>query len=356
MKTAGLDVGGVSLRLGSFALRDVSFTAAPGEIVVLFGANGAGKSVCLETIAGFHSPDGGHILLSGRDLTELPPEMRRISFLIQDFALFPHLTVAQNVALGSDARRDERKLQALLTRFGIAHIADARPEVLSPGERQRTALARALASRPYLYLFDEPFSALDAATRDALGEELATFLRRTDTPSVFVTHDRAEALALGDRIVVIDGGTIVQQGLAAEVFARPRSIAVAHLLGIENLIDGRIETEGGGVVRVAVGDRTIEAWKGDAKIGPTGAVTLAIRAETIHLHQALDELRPNVFRARVVELRRAGPVSRASLDCGFRLVAYALPQTADAARLTAGGEVDVEIQASAVHVLDRTSS
>jgi molybdate/tungstate transport system ATP-binding protein len=347
----GLEIDGISLRLGSFALKDVSFEAAPGEILVLLGVNGAGKSVCLETIAGFHRPARGRIVIAGRDATALPPERRRIAFLVQDFGLFPHLTISENVAIGSEAPRDGAELRALLSRFGIDHLAGSRPGHLSPGEKQRAALARALASRPSAYLFDEPFAALDAMTGESLRDELAGFMRRTGAPSVFVTHDRAEALALADRVAVIDGGAIRQQGSAADIFAHPDSIAIARLLGIENLLDARIEEHAGETLRVAVGGCNIAVAKRDTHAALPRSVTLCIRAENVHLHPPRSEARPDLLRARVVELRRSGPLWRVSLDCGFPLVAYALPQTVREAAIAPGGAVDAEIEPDAIHLL-----
>ena len=351
MTAPGLEVGNVSLRLGSFALRDVSFHAAPGEILVLLGANGAGKSVCLETIAGFHRPSSGRILIAGRDVTELQPEKRRIAFLVQDFALFPHLSIEKNVAIGCEPRSDVVALHAMLARFGIAHLARSLPEHLSPGEKQRAALARALASRPSLYLFDEPFAALDAATAENLRVELAAFMRRSEVPSVFVTHDRAEALTLADRIAIVDGGAIRQHGSAAEVLARPNSVAIARFLGIENLLEGQVTAEAGDAFRVSVGGIGISlAERGAAPPSPH-RVTLCIRAENVHLLPPQSAAQPNRLRARVVDLRRSGPLWKVTLDCGFSLVAYALPQTARECNLAPGSAVDAEIDARDVHVL-----
>jgi molybdate transport system ATP-binding protein len=275
--------------------------------------------------------------------------------MVQNFALFPHLSVAENVAIGGGSRCDASGIRALLSRFGIAHLAERRPEHLSPGEKQRAALARALASDPSLYLLDEPFSALDATTAESLRGELGRFLRGTGDPSVFVTHDRAEAMALADRVAVIDGGAICQFGPAAEVFARPKSVAIARLLGIENILEGRILEDAGDRLGVSVGGVRIDVAKNRIAPAPGRPVTLCVRAENVHLFPPRPEARPNVVRARVSELRRSGPLWTAALDCGgFSLVAYALPQTAEAAALAHGSMVDAEIDPVAIHVLDST--
>ena len=351
MSAPGLAVTGIALRLGAFALSDVSFAAAPGEILVLLGTNGAGKSVCLETLAGFHKPACGRIEIAGRDVTRLAPERRRIAFLIQNFALFPHLTIAENVAIGSERPDDAAAIGGVLAHFGIAHLAASRPEHLSPGERQRAALARALASRPSLYLFDEPFAALDAATAETLRDELAGFVRRTGAASVFVTHDRADALALADRVAVIDAGTIRQHGPAGDVFARPGSIAIARLLGVENILEGRVAGETGAVVEVRIGDAAIAVARCGAAPPLPPRVMLCIRAENVHLLPPQADARPNRLRARVADLRRSGPLWKVTLDCGFPLAAYALPQTVQATALAPGSEVDAAIDADAIHLL-----
>ncbi|HTV90776.1 MAG TPA: ABC transporter ATP-binding protein [Stellaceae bacterium] len=352
MSSSGIEVRDLTLRLGSFALRAVSLDVAPGEILVLLGANGAGKSVTLETIAGFHRPLAGHIRIAGRDVTQLPPEKRRIGFMVQDFGLFPHLSIAANVAIGQRARGGVAELQVLMNRLGIAHLAAARPGNLSPGEKQRAALARALAGAPDSFLFDEPFAALDAVTSEPLRDELAAFLRRTGVPAVFVTHDRFEAIAIADRVAVIDSGNIRQQGPAAEVFARPASIGIARFLGIENIIEGRIEGPCDGErLRVAVGDGSLHVANPDCRLAPAQVVTLCMRAEQVRLLPPQSSPRANLLPARVVALRRVGPLWKVSLDCSFPLIAYALPQTARACGLAPGSAVDAEIDADAIHVL-----
>jgi molybdate/tungstate transport system ATP-binding protein len=348
MNLAGLEVEGLALRLGRFALRGVSFAVAPGEIVVLLGPNGAGKSVCLETIAGFHRRHDGRIRIAGRDVTALAPERRRIGFVFQNFGLFPHLTVARNVAVAGAA---SGAVEALLARFAITHLADAKPEFLSPGEKQRAAMARALASRPDLFLFDEPFAALDAATSAGLRDELAQFLRGAGIPAVFVTHDRNDALALADRVAVMMDGAIHQDGPAAAVFARPGSVAIARLLGIENILAGRVAAVAEDRLWIDVGKGLLVAALSGAAPAPGASVTLCIAGAAVHLLPAQETPAPGRLRARVAPGTRAGPPWRIALDCGFPLTAYALPQTVREAALVPGGDVDVAIDPEEIHVL-----
>ncbi len=351
MSAAGLDANDVTLQLGSFALRGASLTVEPGEALVLLGPNGAGKSVCLEAIAGFHKLASGSIHIAGRDVTALPPEQRRIGFVVQNFALFPHLSVEENVRLGARGRGNHVDIAGLLKRLGVTHLAAAQPTYLSPGEKQRVALARALASRPDLFLFDEPFAALDTATTLTLRDELARFLRETGLPAVFVTHDHVEARTLADRVAIIEAGTIRQCGCASEVYDHPASLAIARFLGIENLLEGRIAAVEGERVRVSVGESFIEAARSDALMAPAQSVTLCLRAENVHLLPQNSSRRRGVIAARVVAVRPFGPLWTVQLDAGFPLIAYALPQTARACGLVPGASVNAEIEPTAIHAL-----
>ena len=351
MAAAGLAVESVSLRLGEFHLRDLTLAVAPGEVLVLLGPNGAGKSVSLETIAGFHRPATGQIRIAGREVTGWPPERRRIGFVFQSFGLFPHRSVAENVAIGMRPGQVDAagEVAALLRRFGIAPLARRRPQFLSPGEMQRTALARALASRPDLFLLDEPFSALDAATRDGLRGELRQFLRETGIAALFVTHDHDDAQALADRVAVMEAGAVVQSGAPAEVFARPASPAIARFLGFENLLEGRLLGTAGGLARVAVGGGEILCPLPATMPPPGGAVMLCIRAEAVRIAAPGPLSGDNLFPARVEALTALGPLRRITLAGAFPLTAYLLAP--DAAGLAPGQALTARIDAAAIHVL-----
>jgi molybdate transport system ATP-binding protein len=257
-------------RLEAFAL-DVALAVEPGSCLALAGPSGAGKSTALRIVAGLLRPDRGsvrcgeHVWLdTGRGL-DLPPERRRCGYVFQDYALFEHLSAWRNVAYGlRDLPRAERRAraEALLDRFGLLERAHARPRELAGGERQRVAVARALAREPSALLLDEPLAALDARTRAAAGRELAAVLRDSAVPAVLVTHDFAEAAVLGDRVAVMDAGRIVQEGTAGELAAAPASAFVADFTGAV-VLTGRaraaedgltiVDLDGGG--RVASLDR-----------------------------------------------------------------------------------------------------
>ncbi|WP_440007163.1 ABC transporter ATP-binding protein [Halomicrococcus sp. SG-WS-1] len=210
-----------------------------GETLAVLGPSGSGKTLLLETVAGFHDHDGT-VRLAGRELSGLAPEERDLGFVFQDYALFPHLTVRENVAFGRRYHDDTRDPAGLLDALGVADLADRYPPTLSGGERQRVALARALLVRPDAFLLDEPLSALDVPTRQSLREDLADVL--ADETAVYVTHDRTTARMLADRIAVIDDGDIVQVDSPDAIFERPASPFVARFTGANclELEDGRL--------------------------------------------------------------------------------------------------------------------
>jgi len=328
-----LEVENLSLVLGAFALRGVSLALEPGEILVLMGPNGAGKSVILEAIAGFHRPAQGRVRIGGRDLTAAPPEARHVGYVFQNFALFPHLSVVQNVRFGMQARggtrfdasEGERRIAALLERFGLTRLAQRRPADLSGGEKQRVALARALATDPAVFLFDEPFSALDAATRDALRDELADFLRESRVPAIYVTHDYAEAMTFADQAAVVDGGAIAQSGPAEQVLSAPWTARIARMIGVENIVEGRVRT-------VLVGEAVVALGTSDFRIPLRGRavvagqrVSVSVRAEDLSLLSTgeLPAAAHVALPARVLRLANQGPLVRVGCDCGFPLTVYA---------------------------------
>lgn len=350
-------VENLSLRAGTFALRDISFTVASDEVFVILGHSGAGKTVLLETIAGFNRPDRGRIRIDGEDVTEAPPEARRIGFMFQDYALFPHLTVAQNVAFGrrfAAAGPDAESVEALLERLGVRHLADRKPKHLSGGEKQRVALARALAAAPRLFLFDEPLAALDARSRDQLRRELKEFLRRASVPAVYVTHDQAEALALADTVAVMRQGALVQVGTPSEVFNAPADAEIAAFVGVETVIEGKVAAVTEGVARIAVGETWVHA--AGAAVPPVGARVLAcIRPEDVALaaRPHPDSSVRNQFPARVVATESVGALFKITLDCGFPLVAYVSKQSYIDLDLANRSEAVASVKATAIHLIAR---
>jgi spermidine/putrescine ABC transporter ATP-binding subunit len=225
------------------AVDDVKLDVAEGEFITLLGPSGCGKTTLLRMLAGFERPDRGVIRLDGQDVTDLPPFKRDVNMVFQDYALFPHLTVAKNVAFGLERLRIDRadiarKVEETLQLVGLADKADRMPHQLSGGQRQRVALARAIVRRPRVLLLDEPLSALDANLREAMQVELKHLHQRLGLTFIMVTHDQTEALVMSDRIVVMHKGRVAQAGTPADLYDRPASTYVANFVGTSNLLKG----------------------------------------------------------------------------------------------------------------------
>ncbi|MBO1073419.1 ABC transporter ATP-binding protein [Roseomonas marmotae] len=242
-----LGLRGITKRYGSFtAVEDVDIEVGRGEFLTLLGPSGSGKTTLLMTIAGFVQPSKGQVLLDGRDITGLPPEKRDFGMVFQGYALFPHLTVAENVAFPLRVRhmpkpRQAEKVRAALDLVQLTRFAERRPSQLSGGQQQRVALARALVFDPALLLLDEPLSALDKKLRAELQDELKALHRRVGRTFVNVTHDQEEALSLSDRIAILNHGRLVQQGSPSQLYEAPRTRFVADFLGKSNFLAGQAE-------------------------------------------------------------------------------------------------------------------
>lgn len=296
----------VTRTLGDFRLAP-RLQVGPG-ITVLFGQSGAGKTLTLEAIAGLLTPDSGSIAIHERPVFDaatglnVPPYDRRLGYVVQSYALFPHLTVAQNVAYGVfDLPRAEReqRVDSLLSTLGIQDLADRRPSQISGGQAQRTALARALVRRPQALLLDEPFAALDEGVALTLRRELRRLVRDLDLPVLMVTHDLTEASHIGDRIAVMDAGQVLQVGDRPDVLQRPHSARIAHLLGIANVLEGKVSrSENGVAVNTPVGQ--LQTAQTDITEGP---VRIAIRADQIILTRPdrPSDDRPNTLDVQITD-------------------------------------------------------
>ena len=276
-----LEIAGLSKHFGGIAaLEALDLRVEPGEFLALLGGSGSGKSTLLRLVAGFEQPDAGSIRMEGRDLVPVPPHARPLNMMFQSYALFPHLSVRGNVAYGLKrdgvprAERDTRVAEAL-EMVGLADFASRMPHRLSGGQRQRVALARALVKRPRLLLLDEPLGALDANLRERTGFELRALQRRTGASFIMVTHDQNEALALADRVAVLEAGRLVQLGPPRAVYERPATRFVANFLGAANVLEGQPDGAGG-LDCLGLGS-TLRP----AEPLPTGATACALRPERI---------------------------------------------------------------------------
>ncbi len=234
---------------GELLLRGISFTVATGETVCLLGASGSGKSTLLRIIAGLETAEQGQVCWEGADLASVPAHRRGFGLVFQDYALFPHMNVVENVAFGLkmqglSSAETERRVSSVLEKVNLASFKLRRVTDLSGGEQQRVALARALAPNPHLLMFDEPLGALDRSLRERLMEELRDILHTTGVPAIYVTHDQDEAFKLADRILLLHDGEIVQQGSPAEIWAEPGSAWAARFLDVGNILEGTVRADG----------------------------------------------------------------------------------------------------------------
>ncbi|MBN9461231.1 MAG: ABC transporter ATP-binding protein [Burkholderiales bacterium] len=342
-----LEVRGVTRRFGSLvAVDDVSFSVGAGEFFTLLGPSGCGKTVLLRMIAGFDLPDGGAVLLDGRDLAGTPPERRPIHTVFQSYALFPHMTVAANIAFplqmaGRPREEVERRVAEALDQVHLSDKARRYPNELSGGQRQRVALARGLVNRPRLLLLDEPLGALDAKLRVQMQYELMSLQRDVGITFVFVTHAQDEALSLSHRIAVMNAGRVEQIDEPARLYGYPHNRFVAGFIGSINLFDCEVLEAGDATMRLRV-DRLGEVQapaRAGLRAGQRGA--FAIRPEQVHLAAPGEpRRRANRVEGRAREFLYVGEVTTyvLELECGATFSAL-LPNAAPgSARAVGAGE------------------
>ncbi|MGD0500580.1 MAG: ABC transporter ATP-binding protein [Bryobacteraceae bacterium] len=346
------------LRSGFELEADLRIPLAEAPVTVLFGPSGSGKTTLLRLLAGLETADCGEIRFRGETWYDSghgawrPPQQRRASFLFQDYALFPHLTVARNVEYAAP----RGKARELLDAFGLADLAARSPRAISGGQQQRVALARALAAGPALLLLDEPLSALDHATRLRLRHELRRELVSGGVPSIVVTHDRLEAVGLGDWMAVMVDGRIRQAGPVQEVFRHPADAQVAESVGVENVLPVEVAARDGGLLTLRVGAARIECVAGGEDFAAPAVPLPAwacIRAEDVTLTRDAGQASSarNRLAGRVRAVTLEGPLARVELDCGFPLVAAITAQSAADMRLKSGDVVCAVMKATAVHLI-----
>jgi putative spermidine/putrescine transport system ATP-binding protein len=312
------------------ALAGFDLAVEDGELVSLLGPSGCGKTTTLRCVAGFEQPSAGRIRFDGADVVRLPPEKRDIGMVFQNYALFPHMTVAENLAFGLEMRElakpeIARRTAEVLKLVQLAELGARYPRQLSGGQQQRVALARALVIEPRLLLLDEPLANLDAKLREEMRFFIRSLQRRVGITTLYVTHDQAEAMVISDRIVVMFDGAIAQIGSAGDIYDRPASRRVASFIGLSNFIDGRVAAVDGApeATLCGVDTRLGRMWcrsDGGAQLGE--AVAILARPEAITLAGA-EPQEPNHARAMVAERYFLGNMIDYRLDCGEGLMLQA---------------------------------
>lgn len=347
----------------SFAL-DAAFEASAGFTMIL-GPSGGGKTTLLNSIAGFVQPDSGRIALGARVLfdsderIDTPVAERRLGYVFQSLALFPHLTVAQNVQYGivklpADERR--ARMKAMLESFRIANLIARKPDEISGGERQRVALARSLVTNPAALLLDEPLTALDNATKSKILDDLRAWNAAHEIPILYVTHSAEEAFALGERVVVLEGGHILAQGMPQHVLTTPRHETIAQVVGFENVFDATVrsiaETQGTMLCQLDRSPTQLEVPLGHAE--PGTRVRIAIRAGNIMLASThLQGLSArNSFQGKVMSIRREGVRVIVMIEAGAIFEVHITPAAIDALKIESGEQVWLVIKTYSCNVVE----
>ena len=338
--------------------------AISSGITILFGSSGAGKTTLLDCIAGLTVPDSGKIeigqgvFFDSDQAINVPVRNRRIGYVFQDLALFPHLTAARNIAYGlagMPSSAQQRQVEAILESFRISHLKDRRPGEISGGEQQRVALARVLVTNPCLLLLDEPMAALDAPTKSKIMDDLRAWNRAHRIPVLYVTHSREEVFALGEQVIVLENGRVVAQGTPHEVMTAPRQETVAQLAGFENIFDAVVMAahadRGTMTCRIAGSKVELETPMVRAEVG--SAVRVGIRAGDI----LLATVRPqglsarNLIPGRVVSLERRDVIVSARVDCGVEMEVHLTLAARDALQLQPQREVWLIVKTHSCHLM-----
>lgn len=342
-----LNLSGIGKSFGGQpAVQNIDLRIGAGEAVCFLGPSGCGKTTLLRLIAGLELPDRGQITLEGVDITTLPAQSRHFGMVFQSYSLFPHLTVGKNVAYGLQCRKwtgadTRRRVQEMLDLVQLADHIDKRPNQLSGGQQQRVAIARALAAQPHVLLLDEPFSALDAKVRGQLRDDMRALQTRLGLTTILVTHDQEEAMAVADRIVVMNGGRVEQIGTGPEIYHRPKTAFVGRFVGEMNVLQVQADALGQihlGGEPLLVGDRTV---------GSPGWV--GIRPEAVVL--ATGPRQPNHFPATVRTTQFLGKQTRLDIELGGQPLQVDVYGQQEAA-LMPGHAVSVFLPPHEIRVLD----
>ncbi|MEA1961193.1 MAG: ABC transporter ATP-binding protein [Bacillota bacterium] len=342
-----LQLKGISKKLGDFRLKSIILDVQENEYFIILGPTGTGKTVILELIAGMYKPDQGEIYYNKQRIDHLPPEQRKVGFVYQDYALFPHLSVKDNIMYGLRSRKIAKReaktrFDEITANLKIGHLLGRVPATLSGGEQQRIAIARALITRPDILLLDEPLSALDPNTRGLFQQELRRLHEDMGTTTVHITHDFSEALALGDRIAVMQDGGIVQVGPAIDVFRQPKSLFVAGFVGAVNIFSGFCDNQ---KISIAPGLEIAAVCK------KKGETSISIRPEDILIsRETFISSARNSLEGEITEMICQGPLYRITLDCGVLLQSLVSFQSVAEMDLKKGDRVWATFKTTAVNV------
>ena len=355
-----VEVRDVTKRFGDFvALDNVSLDIKEGEFMTFLGPSGCGKTTCLRLISGFEHPTTGQILIGGKDVSNDPPYKRDVNQVFQSYALFPHLTVRENIEFGlrmkkMPAAEMKQRVDWDIAITSLQGMEDRKPAQLSGGQRQRVALARAIVCEPKVLLLDEPLSALDAKLRTQMRTELKNLQKKLGITFIFVTHDQEEALSMSDRIAVMNKGRVEQVGTAAEIYHHPRTEFVASFIGETNIVEAEVlqDQDGKLLCRLEGG---LDLWIKGEKNAPGSKMLVSLRPEKIHLYRAEPRGVENVFRGRITSEVFKGAVDDMTVmtDGGLELEALLANEGADAPEFHEGEQVWCSVHPQDISLLTR---
>ena len=333
-------------------VQDFNLDVGAGEFVSFLGPSGCGKTTVLRMVAGFEEPSSGKIVIGGKDVTRLKPNQRNIGMVFQAYALFPNLTVAQNIAFGLKVAGvpkadSDRRVAEMLELIKLPQFGDRYPYQLSGGQQQRVALARAIAPKPKLLLLDEPLSALDAKVRVSLRDEIRSIQKELGITTVFVTHDQEEALSISDRIVVMYGGKAEQVGTPFEIYNRPATKFVANFVGTLNVLEGTVTDASAGTVRVGTSEVSLKGKLNGSKAGDT--LSLALRPEAISLGRTAG--RDATLGGEISEVSFLGSVIRVRVGIGKEAVSLDTFNSPASPPPTVGSKAEISFSPEDVLVL-----
>lgn len=346
-----IQVKGLSKRVRNFSLKDITFSSDDGEFLVILGPSGAGKTMLLESIAGITKINAGRIIINGRDVTELPPEKRNIGFVYQDFVLFPHLTVRDNISFGLIMRNLKKeeisaKVSEIAELLDISHLLDRKPKKLSGGEKQRVALARALVIEPDVLLLDEPLSSLDVQVKKKLREYIRKVHDKYNLNTIYVTHDHIEAYTLADKIAIMNNGRLIEMGTPEKIFRNPSNAFTAEFVGFENIYRGTAKKINGSLLQISLNSITIHAVGN--KEGP---VIIAFRPDDIIVtKKPIESSARNTFEGKIVDIIDEDAFVKLKVDIGILVNVVITKKSLIDMSLSVGDLVFLSFKASAVKV------
>lgn len=347
-----LEIKDLTADLGEFSLKNINLQINKGEYFVILGPTGAGKTILLELIAGIYSADKGKIIIDNQEITEKPPKNRPISMVYQDYMLFPHLTVEDNIKFGLERNEKSeedinQKVDELANLLDISDLLHRYPGTLSGGESQRVAIARSLVMNPKILLLDEPVSALDVPSQKKIRDELKKIHRKTDVTIMHVTHSREEAIRLGERMSIMNNGEIAQTGDSSQVFKKPNSEFVAHFVGSENIYEGKS--------KVTNGIAEVELDKGMDLVSVSekeGKVRACIRPEEVIIStDPIETSGRNRFKGKIVDILERESTFQVKADIGINITVTITKKSLKELKLKKGKEIYLAFKATAVHLI-----